>query len=171
MSREKDPLAVKRIVDDVRVERRRQDEKWGAKSIATRPIERGLTVLTEEVGEVAQALLMTTEIVAGDDTAAAVDRATVRAEIVQVAAVAVAMLEALDGGAPLLLEESPVGVATYLLTHEYKTVGADEAAPSRLFVSENGVEWYDAARWVREGRDFARAKYARVVTPLAGAPR
>lgn len=164
MKREKDPLARKRIVDDIRAERYRQDEKWGARTIAQRPIERGLTVLTEEVGEVAQALLD-----CGSEGAGKMDRATIRAELVQVAAVTVAMLEALDDGAPLLLPDPTEGLECYRVRHDYRHV--DEPAPPSLLVSEDGAAWYKPETYVENGGQWPRVQYVRVLTPLAGSPR
>jgi hypothetical protein len=63
-------------------ERARQDVTWGRQSLALQPVgEHGLACLVEEVGELAEAILKR-------------DRAEIRSELVQVAAVATAMLEA-----------------------------------------------------------------------------
>lgn len=67
----------------VALERVRQDKKWGASAFRPPP---SLAVLMEEVGEVAQAILE--------------DPGNLRAECVQVAAVAIAMVEAIDRGDP-----------------------------------------------------------------------
>lgn len=67
---------------DVASERMRQDRKWGPS--ASRPVP-SLRILIEEVGEVAKAMQDET-----DDE--------LRAELVQVAAVAVAMVEGIDRG-------------------------------------------------------------------------
>jgi NTP pyrophosphatase (non-canonical NTP hydrolase) len=74
------------VYDDIRTERGRQDTlaaagRWGGESVATISDDRRLRVLVEEVGEVARAL-------EEDDSQLPV-------ELVQVAAVAVAWLEAL----------------------------------------------------------------------------
>jgi len=71
---------------DIRKERARQDDlaaagRWGGESVATISDDRRLRVLVEEVGEVASALQ---------------DGSQLRVELVQVAAVAVAWLEAFD---------------------------------------------------------------------------
>lgn len=63
-------------------ERRRQDRKWGPSDHRPPPT---LAVLIEEVGEVAKAQMEETD-------------AELRAELVQVAAVAVAMIEGIDRG-------------------------------------------------------------------------
>lgn len=68
----------------VRSERKRQDEKWGPSMERPSP---SLAVLMEEVGEVANALLEN-------------DEDNLRVELVQVAAVALAMVEAIDRGEP-----------------------------------------------------------------------
>ena len=66
-------------LEQITAERRRQDEKWGANRDL--PDRTWLTILIEEVGECARASLEHA------------DSAALRAEIVQVAAVAVAWLE------------------------------------------------------------------------------
>lgn len=76
------PLAP-RVVNDVLTERRRQDVSLGARREL--PGEVWATMLSKEVGEVARAVLEG-------------DRASLREELVQVAAVAFAMLEAIDDG-------------------------------------------------------------------------
>ena len=75
------------VYDDIRTERTRQDTlaaagRWGGESVATISDDRRLRVLVEEVGEVARALEE--------------DDSQLRVELVQVAAVAVAWLEAFD---------------------------------------------------------------------------
>jgi len=75
------------VYDEIRTERTRQDTlaaagRWGGESVATISDDRRLRVLVEEVGEVARALEE--------------DDSQLRVELVQVAAVAVAWLEALD---------------------------------------------------------------------------
>lgn len=68
------------VFDAILAERKRQDDKWGAHRRL--PLSTWHLILSEEVGEVAEAVL---------------DRnANLRAELVQVAAVAVAWLEALE---------------------------------------------------------------------------
>ena len=79
------------ILDEVAGERSRQNIKWGLDSIVRRNAETGLRVLVEEVGEVAKAINERH----GPDC---------RAELVQVAAVAVAMIEALDAGSGLVAD-------------------------------------------------------------------
>jgi len=73
---------VLRVIMDVANERVRQDEKWGPSE--ARPVPR-LAVLVEEVGEVADAMLSR-------------DRNNIRTELIQVAAVALAMVEGIDRG-------------------------------------------------------------------------
>lgn len=78
-----------RVLAEVKDERVRQDAKWERRPgewPAPDPDSAALAVLVEEVGEVARALLSETP-----------DR--VREELVQVAAVAVAWIEALDQAA------------------------------------------------------------------------
>ena len=77
---------------DVQREREQQDQKWGEQHHAPAV---WLAILVEEVGEVAKVVAETT---AGDDTMAQRWPAY-REELVQVAAVAVAAIEALDAGA------------------------------------------------------------------------
>lgn len=88
------------VYAEVWSERQRQNAKWGNDSIVHRTAEAGFCVLGEEVGEVAKAINER-------------DRNQVRAELIQVAAVAVAMVEALDAGADLVApkNESTKGVA------------------------------------------------------------
>jgi NTP pyrophosphatase (non-canonical NTP hydrolase) len=69
----------------IRAERQRQTEKWGGEHFVTMAPERVLAVLTEEVGEVARAILEIKRRPEG--------RAELEAEIVQVAAVAVRWLD------------------------------------------------------------------------------
>lgn len=76
-------------LEAVRQERLRQNEKWGAASIHLRSPEAGLAVLIEEVGEVAQCL--------NDHDRSVSAMRHLREELVQVAAVAVAMAEILPG--------------------------------------------------------------------------
>jgi NTP pyrophosphatase (non-canonical NTP hydrolase) len=64
-------------------ERDRQDAKWGPDRTLSGPFWN--LILGEEVGEVAEAMLRK-------------DLADLRSELVQVAAVAVAMIEAIDAG-------------------------------------------------------------------------
>lgn len=75
-----DPVMV--ALDDVYAERCSQDRKWGPSEDRPAP---SLRILIEEVGEVAKAMQEETD-------------AELRAELVQVAAVAVAMVEGIDRG-------------------------------------------------------------------------
>jgi len=72
-----------RIGEEIVAECARQDEKWGSQRYLSSL--KWLAILIEEVGEVAEETL--------DNES----RARLRAEVVQVAAVCVAWLEALDG--------------------------------------------------------------------------
>ncbi len=74
------------ILNDILLERQRQDIKWGPPGIA-QSLDRRMTILTEEVGEVAEATMNDTN-----------DFTHLREELVQTAAVAVATLEAIDSG-------------------------------------------------------------------------
>lgn len=73
-----------RILLDIRDEREVQDKRWGAyrKMLP----ERWLAILAEEVGEAAK------------DVIEGATHGKLRAELIQVAAVAVAWAEAIDGG-------------------------------------------------------------------------
>lgn len=68
---------------DIVNERMRQDNKWGANRIHSFPL--WLTVLQEEIGEASMACLERDDV-------------GLRQELVQVAAVAQAMLESFDNG-------------------------------------------------------------------------
>ena len=81
--------ALQRVLEEVVAERRRQDAKWGEQNHD--PFLYG-TILMEEVGEFAQAALK-----ARFDEGKTLDN--VREEAIQVAAVAVAIVECLDRGA------------------------------------------------------------------------
>jgi NTP pyrophosphatase (non-canonical NTP hydrolase) len=74
-------------MDAVSDERDRQEARWG---IQRHDMTVWLAVLSEEVGEAAQAILEYRELMSDQRLAA------IRAEAVQVAAVAVAMVEHLD---------------------------------------------------------------------------
>lgn len=104
-------MSTRTIVLEVQAERERQDRKWGAENIVNRGAEWGLAVLMEEVGEVAEAILedraeragvRATEVALGLRNAADKKLVTTnwtwqaRKELIQVAAVAVAMVEAID---------------------------------------------------------------------------
>lgn len=75
-------FTTRAVLGAVAAERRRQDAKWGPSAERPAPT---LRVLVEEVGEVAKAQQDETD-------------AELRAELIQVAAVAVAMVEAIDRG-------------------------------------------------------------------------
>lgn len=74
------------VLVDVSDERDRQDAKWGT-SFPGRPWDRWLTILTEEVGELAEAILEAPHRDLIDAEYA------IRRELVQIAAVAVSALE------------------------------------------------------------------------------
>lgn len=74
------------IFEAIAAERDNQNAKWGEGSIRDRSLAVGYTVLGEEVGEVARAILEG-------------DAEGLRLELVQVAAVAVAILESLGDAA------------------------------------------------------------------------
>lgn len=76
------------IIEEIKAERERQEIKWGRQN-HDGPLY--LTILTEEVGEVAHAIL---ESRFGSDKPE-----EIRKELIQVAAVAIAMIEAYDRGA------------------------------------------------------------------------
>lgn len=80
MSLEWDSNDTYGVLDDVLFERRKQVSKWGQQD---HDEDRWMVILMEEVGEVARAIF--------DD-----DPANYREELVQVAAVAVAAIEAFD---------------------------------------------------------------------------
>lgn len=73
-------VATQGILDQIYLERERQDEKWGPQD---HTLEGWYTILGEEVGEVAMAILEEWHT-------------NVREELVQVAAVCVAMIEDID---------------------------------------------------------------------------
>lgn len=82
---------LQRILDDIRVERHRQDMKWGDQS--AHPDGFMLAILLEEVGEAA------TAVIRADDPDPDLRHRYVeglRTELVQVAAVAVQWIEHLD---------------------------------------------------------------------------
>jgi NTP pyrophosphatase (non-canonical NTP hydrolase) len=78
---------------DVGIERARQDEKWGSQS-GNHDFE-WMSILAEEIGEAAQA----TNEANFKSGSTPGDFTQLRAELVQVAAVAVAWIEAIDGRA------------------------------------------------------------------------
>jgi NTP pyrophosphatase (non-canonical NTP hydrolase) len=86
-----------RIYFDIGMERERQDAKWGDQS-ANDPCV-WATVLSEECGEAAQAALHV-------QFEHRLTIADLRNELVQVAAVAVAWIEAIDGASPAPREET-----------------------------------------------------------------
>lgn len=71
---------MERIIEEIRKERKRQDDKWGVRNS---PALLWACILGEEVGEVNNAILEE-------------DWDNLRTELIQVAAVAVATIESLD---------------------------------------------------------------------------
>ena len=71
------------VLEDIRIERRRQDEKWGPDRELSDP--HWLTILMEEVGEVAMTLL--------DEPEKGHPACLTNKELIQVAAVVVAWME------------------------------------------------------------------------------
>ena len=78
------------VYDDIQKERNRQDRKWGVQRHKSGTWQ---MILSEEVGEVAQASLA--EMF--DRNRTEKKRGELRKELVQVAAVAVAWIECIDG--------------------------------------------------------------------------
>lgn len=74
------------IFMEINSERMRQDRKWGAIASRSHQHMYWMTVLVEEVGEVAKAIW---EVVSGRSS----DRAPIKTELIQCAAVIVAWLE------------------------------------------------------------------------------
>lgn len=98
------------LFSEILEERGRQDRKWGEQNHQDM---RWMTILTEEVGEVAK------EILEGEIT-------KTRAELVQVAAVAVAWLECIDRRAAQVqktVERCRPGNHKYSFTSPYGDVG------------------------------------------------
>lgn len=80
-------------IDDVISERARQDEKWGQQNHDPTVY---MTILTEEIGESAKAAIEWWAAKEHSDITAAHWLDELRGELVQAAAVAVAMIECLD---------------------------------------------------------------------------
>jgi hypothetical protein len=83
------------VLNDVMDERDRQDAKWGQQDHEPA---RYLMILGEEYGEACEAGCRLTFGGDGDTVSRAVAVADLRMELVQVAAVAVAMIESIDRG-------------------------------------------------------------------------
>ena len=85
----------KKVIESILAERFRQDQKWGPRRNLT--LAHWHTILSEEVGEVAEAVLDVGhgEIYGPTERTAALF-AALKAELVQVAAVAIATLEDLE---------------------------------------------------------------------------
>jgi NTP pyrophosphatase (non-canonical NTP hydrolase) len=81
------------VLFEVETERMRQDAKWGEQNHSN---ELWMAILTEEVGEAAQALLDSRYKVVNPARYTPDVDAHLREELVQVAAVAVAWIEAID---------------------------------------------------------------------------
>lgn len=85
------------IFEEIFDERQRQDAKWGPMTARTVSAVTMVAVLSEEVGEVAQDVLK-------------MNREGLRQELIQVAAVAMAMIEGIDAGRlPFGFPESEAG--------------------------------------------------------------
>ena len=87
---------LRALVQAVLDERAKQDKRWGHPTERTITLTTWQTVLTEEVGESARAILHR-------------DRANLRAELIQIAAVALAMAEANDAGADYGIDVGDAG--------------------------------------------------------------
>ena len=87
------------IVADIRNERYRQDKKWGPAAERNLPLATWQTVLSEEFGEVGAAILH----------GPLNGYHEIRDELIQVAATAIAMIEALENRAPFGLEAKNAG--------------------------------------------------------------
>lgn len=77
--------ATERVLADVSAERGRQDEKWGGFERSVYPVSLWAAILGEEYGEVCEAMLEG-------------DVENLREECIQVAAVAVSIVEQIDRG-------------------------------------------------------------------------
>jgi NTP pyrophosphatase (non-canonical NTP hydrolase) len=93
------PIATNQdlIVEEVRFERRRQDDIWGQQN---HDLAIWIMILTEEVGEAAKEACDATFPKEPDPWAGRRARIRYRQELIQVAAVAVAMIESLDRNQP-----------------------------------------------------------------------
>lgn len=87
------------IITAIRAERRRQDRRFGIRSIGSKSVnlDTKLRILVEEVGEVARAIDLIDEAqqTRGPHALLGTRRQNLRDELVQVAACAVGMLESL----------------------------------------------------------------------------
>ncbi len=84
-------LPVKSVVQEVIEERSKQDAKWG---VQNHNVLKWFAILGEEYGEVAKAVVEMT--FAGDGDEWEVWKCNYREELIQTAAVAIAMVESLD---------------------------------------------------------------------------
>ena len=92
------------VLAEVAGERERQDEKWG---VQNHEIYKWLSILGEEVGEANEAALeMSPEIYSGPPGGETDRRAALRKELIQVAAVAVCIVEWIDRTEFKLIEEA-----------------------------------------------------------------
>ncbi len=86
---------IVQIMGEITAERFRQDQKWGANR--DQSIYRQLAILAEEVGEANEAALeMLPEVYSDTGQESAKWRAALRKELIQVAAVAVSIVEWID---------------------------------------------------------------------------
>lgn len=101
---------------DIAAERRRQDDKWGQQNHDATV---WLAVLTEEVGELADAALVRRALLAdGYSIGPAIEQ--MRHEAVQVAAVAVAFIEWMDRGCPVHEDAAGETAAVEIAHHEQR---------------------------------------------------
>lgn len=89
-----DPLDLSLLVDLAR-ERRRQDEKWGEQNHRD---EIWLAILSEEIGEVSQALL--------HNKFGGTHAGTLREELIQVTAVAIQWLDCIERNGEIITRQS-----------------------------------------------------------------
>jgi NTP pyrophosphatase (non-canonical NTP hydrolase) len=119
------PLHMEQVILDIVAERARQDAKFGDQTKRT-PFE-WLAILTEELGEVAKEVCETGFIYAHTTNQYLVERSVaLRDELVQTAAVAVAMIEAGDRACWWPMTDAPP--AKEVLPQE-ETAPAREALP------------------------------------------
>jgi len=135
------------VLSEVRDERTRQDKKWGEQNHGG---DTWLVILMEEVGELAQATLKT-RFGGG--------KGNEREEAIQIAAVAVAIVEAIDRGtyfAPRVVTagemQEALNAASAVHLHLHPPLTATEAVrlsraafdgPPAPLTPEEGADWYE----------------------------
>jgi NTP pyrophosphatase (non-canonical NTP hydrolase) len=97
--------ATRRVLEEVRWERERQDEKWGE---SNHDHSVWSLILAEEVGEAARAALRLRFDSSSQAGLATQNEETLREELIQAAAVAVAWIEAIDRRRGRCICEEPV---------------------------------------------------------------